>query len=145
MLVRHLQDRTSPRLAVINHRSSICEAALGLCTPGIGLLVVCDDAGHAQGVLSKSDLVRHLATGHSSDQALQALMSPAMIACAPADDLQAVWKIMMARRLQNIPVLVEGTTPVGILDVRDAMQALFDEEARLEAMLSNYIIGIGYR
>ncbi|MER9133564.1 hypothetical protein [Mesorhizobium sp. M0768] len=40
-------------------------AALSLSKPGIGLVVVCDDNGAAAGVLSKSDLIRHL-TGAGS-------------------------------------------------------------------------------
>ena len=52
---------------------------------------------------------------------------------------------MSTRNLQNIPVLDAGTRPLGVLDIRDAMNALFRQEEQLEIMLSNYVAGIGYR
>jgi CBS domain-containing protein len=136
MLVRNLHDRISARLAVIDHRSSVCTAALAMCAAGIGLVVVFDGAG-------KADLVRHLAT--ASDTPLRTLMSRSIISCTPDDDLHAVWQTMTSRSLQNIPVLEAGTRPIGVLDILDAMHALFEQEERLETMLSDYVAGIGYR
>ena len=52
---------------------------------------------------------------------------------------------MSARNLQNIPVIGGGSRPQGILDIRDAMKVLFDEEEMQERMLVNYVTGVGYR
>jgi hypothetical protein len=52
---------------------------------------------------------------------------------------------MTARKLQNVPVLGDGLEPLGILDVRDAMQALLEQEQHQEHLLIDYIAGIGYR
>lgn len=145
MLVRDLHHRTLRRLAVIDRHSSIGAAALALCAPGVGLVVVCDEAGNAEGVLSKSDVVRYLTSTPPSSRALPLLMSRTITSCAPEDDLHAVWKAMTHLRHRNIPVLEAGTRPVGILDIRDTMQALFEQEQRLKMMLSDYVAGVGYR
>lgn len=50
---------------------------------------------------------------------------------------------MTARKLQNLPVLDVGLKPLGILDIRDAMQVLFDDEQYKEQVLIDYIAGIG--
>jgi hypothetical protein len=52
---------------------------------------------------------------------------------------------MVARSLQNVPVINDGAKPLGILDIRDAMKALFEEEELQERMLFNYVTGVGYR
>lgn len=145
MLVHTLRPLTSTRLAVVDQMATVRTAALALTKPGIGLVVVCNGAGNAEGVLSKSDLIRHLTSADPSVPPAGALMTRAMVSCAPGDDLHDVWQTMAARNLQNIPVLDAGARPLGILDIRDAMSALFRQEEQLERMLSNYVTGVGYR
>jgi hypothetical protein len=52
---------------------------------------------------------------------------------------------MAVRGLQNMPVLSADSAPVGILDVRDALKALFMNEEYQERLLQDYIGGVGYR
>jgi hypothetical protein len=52
---------------------------------------------------------------------------------------------MVDRRLQNVPVLNDAATPIGVLDIRDALQALLKEEDREEQQLVNYVAGLGCR
>ena len=66
MLIEKLHALTSSRLAVIDFNATVQAAALSLSRPGIGLVVVCNANGGAEGVLSKSDLVRHLTSSASS-------------------------------------------------------------------------------
>ena len=61
MIIDKLHALTSPRLAVIDFDATVQTAAHWLSLPGVGLVVVCNGSGNAEGVLSKSDLVRHLA------------------------------------------------------------------------------------
>lgn len=145
MLVRHMQSVTSSRLTTADLHTGLRAAALLFARQGVGLVVICDSDGHATGVLSKSDLVRHLATSKSNEASVTALMSKPIVACAPDDDLQSVWQMMTQRSLQNIPVLDGGAKPIGILDIRDALKALMEQEVIQEHMLADYIAGIGYR
>jgi CBS domain-containing protein len=145
MLVDKLHALTSSRLAVIDLNASVQAAALSLSKPGIGLVVVCNGSGGAEGVLSKSDLVRHLADSTSSTPSVSALMSRSIVSCSPQDDVHDVWQIMAARSLQNIPVVDVGARPLGVLDIRDAMKILFDQEEIQERMLFDYVTGLGYR
>ena len=52
---------------------------------------------------------------------------------------------MAARRLQNMPVLDADSKPLGVLDIRDALQALLAAEEYQEQVLINYISGVDYR
>jgi predicted transcriptional regulator len=72
-------------------------------------------------------------------------MSRPIVCCRPSDEIYSVCQTMTARKLQNVPVLGADSKPLGVLDIRDAMQALFEQEQFQEQMLVNYIAGIGYR
>lgn len=145
MRIEQLSSVTSPRLTVIGMEATLQAAARSLISPGTGLVVVCDASGRATGVLSKSDLIRHFAHHDHTDAPVATLMSRTVIACMPDDEVYAVWQTMAAQRLQNIPVIGADSIPLGILDVRDVMKALFEQEQFQERMMSNYIVGLGYQ
>jgi CBS domain-containing protein len=144
MRIEQLKLVTAPRLIVIDTEATLRAAARSLANPGIGLVVVCDEGGRAAGVLSKSDIIRHLAHRDPTTSSVATLMSRNIIACAPDDEVYAVWQTMAQQRLQNMPILGADSTPLGILDVRDAMKALFEQEQYQERMLSDYVAGLGY-
>ena len=125
--------------------AEISAAALCLSRAGIGLILVCRESGEAGGVLTKSDLVRHLTRAGAADEPVAPLMSRPIVSCRPNDDVYSVWQIMTARKLQNVPVLGVDLKPLGVLDIRDAMAALLEQEQFEEHMLVDYITGIGYR
>ena len=145
MLIDKLHALTLPRLAVIDVNATVQAAAFSLSRPGIGLVVVCNANGGAEGVLSKSDLVRHLVSSASSVPPVSALMSRQVVSCTPEDDLHQVSQTMAATNLQNMPVVDIGARPIGILDIRDAMKVLFEREEIQEQILSDYVAGVGYR
>jgi CBS domain-containing protein len=145
MHIDNLAAYTSSRLTVLNSAATVQDAALSLSRPGIGLVVVCNAGGASEGVLSKSDLVRHLTGPAASKAPVSKLMTRSIISCGPQDDVHDVWQIMAARNLQNVPVIDVGARPLGILDIRDAMKALIEEEQIQEQMLFNDVAGIGYR
>ena len=130
---------------VIDPYATIRAAALSLSNRGIGLAVVCEGDGRAVGVLSKSDLVRYLTLPEALEPSVSALMSQPFVFCAPEDDVHTVWQTMAARGLQSVPVLNDYSKPVGVLDIRDAMKVLIEQEELQEHMLVNYIAGVGYR
>jgi CBS domain-containing protein len=145
MLIEKLHGLTSSRLAVLDFDATIQAAALSLSRPGVGLVVICNASGGAEGVVSKSDLVRHLASPKHAAPHISLLMSRSIVTCGPHDDVHEVWTAMAARNLQNAPVVDADRKPLGILDIRDAMKALFEEEQVQEQMLFNYVTGVGYR
>ena len=145
MIVERLHQATSARLRVIASTASVRSTALAFDDHLIGLLVVCGADGRAVGVVSKSDLVRHLAAGGPGQALVSPVMSRPIVSCAPADDLYSTWQMMTARGLQNLPVLEDGGRPLGVLDIRDALAALLDQEQYQERLLANYISGVGYQ
>jgi CBS domain-containing protein len=130
---------------VIAVDATLRTAASALSNPHIGLLVVCEENRKVAGVVTKSDLVRHLASVGVADAPVRNLMSRDIVSCRPEDELYATWQEMAAQNLQNVPVLSTNSTPVGVLDIRDALKVLFEQEERQERLLINYIAGVGYQ
>ena len=145
MLVEALRPMTSARLMVIAVDATLRTAASALSNPHIGILVVCDENRKAAGVVSKSDLVRHLSNVGVVEAPVAVLMSRNISSCRPEDDLYATWQSMSAQSLQNMPVLSTDSRPLGVLDIRDALKVLFEQEERQERLLINYIAGVGYQ
>lgn len=145
MRMEQLAAITSSRLKIIEESAALRSAAISLSDPQTGMTVVCNGAGTVTGVLTKSDLVRYLANPGSGAACADKLMSKAVISCRPNDDLHQVWQDMIAKGLQNIPVVDISQKPIGVLDIRDAMKVLLEQEELQEHMLVNYIVGVGYR
>ena len=143
MRIEKLYPMVSARLMIVNVTDTVARAAATLSKPGVGLAVVCSDDGVARGVLSKSDLIRHIAH-RSGPGSVEELMSLKIIGCRPTDDLQTAWQAMVDNRLQNMPVLGDQAKPLGVLDIRDALKVLYEQEQLQEHMMENYIAGFGY-
>ncbi|ERM01055.1 hypothetical protein Q644_03775 [Brucella intermedia 229E] len=146
MRIEQISPITLARLSVVDIDATLESAAIALShPPGIGLLIVSNNAGTATGVLTKTDLIRHI-SDRNRPATVGTLMSRNIIACDPADDLQAAWQVMVNNRLQNMPVIggAEAKPLGGVLDIRDALKVLFEQERIQEHMLTDYIAGIGY-
>lgn len=71
-------------------------------------------------------------------------MSRHVLSCAPDDALHVVCQTMTDEGLQNMPVLDAHSVPLGVLDVRDAMQALLEQDEQ-ERQFADSIAGVGDR
>jgi hypothetical protein len=49
------------------------------------------------------------------------------------------------RGLQRVPILDEGRTPQGVIDAREALQALLSDSEDEDELLRDCISGVGYR
>ena len=145
MRVHALRSMTSARLAIVDIEATVRTAAAALSRPAMGLVVVCHAGGKVAGVVSKSDLVRHLAGSGSAEATVARLMSRDVVSCGPEDDLHAIWQQMAAQSLQSLPVLDAESRPLGVLDARDALKELLEHEEYQEKLLINYVVGVGYQ
>jgi CBS domain-containing protein len=145
MRIDTLRPAISDRLAVIAIGATLRAAAVALSKSHVGLVVVCDERSRAAGVVTKSDIVRYLMCVGVAEAPVATLMSRDIVSCAPEDDLYATWQRMTARSLQTMPVLGADAKPLGVLDIRDALKALFEQEQYQERLYFNYITGIGYQ
>ena len=72
-------------------------------------------------------------------------MKTEVVSCGPDDDLNTVLAMMKARHLVHIPVLDAKGIPLGVINAHDALSAMLKDEKYEEALLRDYVLGIGYQ
>ena len=147
MLVHHILESAQKRLAVLGREASMADAAEILVNPDTPLVVVCDEAGSAVGVVSSTDIVK--AFSRAKGEALHAnageVMTSLVFSCDANQTLQSVWSSMSVHNLRCAPVLDSDRKPQGVLHAREIVLALLDEVTHEELLLRDYVLGIGYQ
>ena len=146
ILVHHILEEARKRLAVLSAEAPVCEVAEVLANPNTPLVVVCDSEGIAVGVVSKTDIMTVLAGSRADAIAMSAgdIMTRSLLTCHVNQPLQRVWETMNARSLRSVPVLDDSGRPQGLVHARDLAKALLSEVEEEEALLRDYVLGIGY-
>ena len=99
------------------------------------------------GVITKTDVVRQVAQGHESihTASASAIMTKNVVHCRPSDLLYEVWSSMKERGFVHIPVVDQHFRPSGVVNARDALQALLGTVEDEQSLLRDYVMGMGYR
>lgn len=145
--VKHVFPAARERLATIRDDAFLMEAARLLSESRVNLVVVCDEHGKQNGVITRTDVVRRMSicTGLSCRIPAAEAMTGEVVACHPDEWLQDVWTTITRHGLKNIPVVDENSIPLGVLNAGDALQVLLQDVQDEEAMLRDYVMGVGYR
>ena len=147
VLVQHILDPARKRLAVVSSAASVCDVAAILANPTTPLVVVCDDAGLAIGVISRTDVIKAIAVAAIDPRCAgaDAIMTRAVLSCHVDQTLQLVWSNLSARSLRCAPILDHDGRPQGVVHARDLASALLAEVTYEEGLLRDYVLGIGYQ
>jgi CBS domain-containing protein len=134
------------RLITIPDDALLTDAAKLLSSAHISLVVVCNPDGVMVGVITKTDIVRQIAHCHglSCTMSAAAAMTRTLTYCHPSDALQDVLSIIKEHGFVHIPIVEQDFRPVGVVNARDALQALLVEADDEGLLLRDYIMGIGY-
>ena len=103
--------------------------------------------GVAVGVITETILVRHLGYGKADVFTTRAgdVMVREFTVCQPTDFLPDVLAKMHERGLIHVPVVDDNNRPIGVVNARDGLRALLAQGNFEEALLRNYVMGIGYQ
>lgn len=146
MFVEAVLPAARERLILISDGAPLIEAAR-LLRPGTDLVVVCSSEGFLAGVITKTDIVAQISQcqGASCTVAASVVMTRDVVLCHPGDLLQDVSARMKERSLKNIPVVDEHSRPIGVLTARAILRVLLHHVEYEEALLMDYVKGVGYR
>jgi CBS domain-containing protein len=145
MYVEGLLSVARERLVTMAGDASLTEAAR-LLHKGTDLVLVRSSAGQLIGVVTKTDIVGQMSRYQGVDSAVadSLAMTRDVVVCRPDEPLLDVWERMKARKIKNIPVVDKDYRPIGVLHARDILQALLEESQDEEALLRDYVMGVGY-
>jgi CBS domain-containing protein len=147
LLVSGVEGIARSRLLTVAVDALLVEVAALLSGAQISVVVVCDATGAAVGVITETTLVRRLGLGQADFFTTPArdVMTAEFTACAPEDLLSDVLAMMHTRGLIHVLLLGSGKRPLGVLNARDGLRALLAAGDHEEALLRNYVMGIGYQ
>ena len=145
-MVSDIASATRSRLRTVRADVSVREVAQLLSSTHISLVVVCDQEGTMIGVVTKSDIVLQIGhcTGRTCTDSAAGLMVRNVISCRSTDGLPDVLSMMQANGLVHIPVVDAEGKPSGVVNARDALRELVLEGQYEEALLRDYVMGVGY-
>ncbi|MDO8768426.1 MAG: CBS domain-containing protein [Burkholderiaceae bacterium] len=147
LLVGGIEALARSRLLTVSANSLLVEVAALLSSAQISVVVVCDAAGAPLGIITETALVRRLGLGQANFFTTGAgeVMVSGFVACAPEDLLSDVLAMMHERGLIHVLLVDSGSQLLGVLNARDGLRALLAAGNHEEALLRNYVMGIGYQ
>ena len=147
ILVSSIEAVFRARLVTVGVDALLAQVAALLSSSQISLVVVCDAAGVAVGVVTETILVRQLGFGKADVFSTRAgeVMAVDFTVCHPVDSLEELLASMHQRGLVHVPVVDDQGRPVGVVNARDGLRALLALGHYEESLLRNYVMGIGYQ
>jgi CBS domain-containing protein len=118
---------------MVRPTDSIRVLAQRLEEEGIGAMIVSSDGSALEGIISERDVTYGLAAHGAKLHAMtiSALMTKAVITCAPGDGIAEVAKVMTQRRIRHLPVK-DGPRLIGVISIGDVLKHRLSE-MQLEA------------
>lgn len=146
-LVSSIEAATRSRLLTVSVSTLLRDVARLLSSTQISLVVVCDDRGAMVGVVTKTDIVRQIGhcDGAACASAAADIMTRDVTSCHATHCLPDVLSMMQARGFVHVPVVDAAGRPTGVVNARDALRELMAEGQYEEALLRDYVMGVGYR
>jgi CBS domain-containing protein len=134
-------------MITIQEDASLVDAARLLSDTHRAILVVCNGEGAMVGVITKTDVVRQVAQcqGSVEGKRLSMVMTRTVTSCQSDDQLHDVLAVMKEMGFVHIPIVDNNARPAGVVNTRDALQALLREVKDEELLLRAYVMGVGYQ
>ena len=120
---------------------SVFEAIKILAEKGVGALMVMDK-GKLVGILSERDYTRKIALlgKNSKETSVRDIMTSNVLVVTPQTRTRQCMAIMSEKNIRHLPV-VDGTTVVGMLSIRDLMNDIIADHEFTISQLESYIKG----
>ena len=125
--------------------ATLSEAARLLARKRIGAVIVRDDQGNVEGILSERDLVHAVATDSVAALArpVGAYMTRAVATCSETDTVTDLMEMMTHGRFRHVPVLDDADQLIGIVSIGDVVKTRIEETVREAETLREYIAAAG--
>jgi len=126
--VREILSVKGDHVRTITPDTLLVRAAQRMRAEQVGAFVVSTDGERIEGLVAERDIVHALARHGASaaELAVSAVMTRAVITCAPNDTVRSVMTEMTRARVRHLPV-VDGARLCGIISIGDVVKACIDD------------------
>jgi len=143
MKLREIFQNKSDVLFSITGELNLATAASILSENRIGALVVLDDDGKLQGILSERDISKSFGAekAEAATKQVTSAMTTSVITCHPDHEVDELFRSMVDNNIRHLPI-VENGRPTGMISIRDISRALVQKyEADIQD-LKNVLISL---
>lgn len=140
MLISTILHEKGGDIISVTATTSIEDVTKVLKERRIGAVLVLEDDGTIDGVLSERDIVRGLASDGTAVLKLEArtLMTRDVITCTSAQDLRGAMEIMTKNRIRHLPIVDDGKL-IGLISIGDLVKYRISEAEQEAEALRGYI------
>lgn len=142
MMVRDLLAAKGHKVATTRSDATIDTVLHRLKLEGVGGLVVSDDGGRVNGIISERDIVRGLPNHGAAlfEMRVRELMTRNVKTCGPDATMQEIMTEMTRSRVRHMPVTSDGKL-CGIVSIGDVVKNRLGELEIEAHVLRDYIVG----
>ncbi len=142
MTVAHILQAKGSDVISVSPQAAILEVADVLAQNRIGAVLVMEDDGTLDGILSERDIVRALALKGSELAGAKAsdFMTRELITCAPDATVDQIMSLMTEGRVRHLPVLEKGKL-CGMISIGDVVKRRIAEVEFEAEEMKRYIAG----
>jgi CBS domain-containing protein len=140
MIVQDILASKGASVVTITPSATIADLIAALADHRIGAIVVSSDGDTVAGIVSERDIARGLHAHGAGLLSLpvSAVMTTAVMTCAPHDDISAIARVMTQGRFRHLPVVVDGSL-VGIVSIGDVVKKRIDQLETETDQLRDYL------
>ena len=103
----------------VKRQTPLREAAKKMQRKDIGDVLVLNETGEVQGIVTDRDLaIRSVAEGRNASTPVEEIMSPIAVTVGPTATVSAALELMRRHDVRRLPVVEEGT-PLGVVTLGD--------------------------
>ena len=127
-------------LCTVTPEATVFEALHLLAKHEVGALAVIDPLGKLMGIVSERDYTRKVALQgkNSRDAKVEDIMTREVLVVNPKTRARECMELMSSRKIRHLPV-VDGENLLGMLSIRDLLDAIIDEQTHTIQQLESYI------
>jgi CBS domain-containing protein len=127
-------------LCTVAPEATVFEALHILAKNEVGALAVVDPQGKLMGIISERDYTRKVALqGKNSREALVAeIMTREVLVVNTKTRARECMALMSSRKIRHLPV-VDGDQLIGVLSIRDLLDAIIADQKQTIEQLESYI------
>ncbi len=140
-LVQHLLDAKGDDVISIAPDASVFDAIKLMADKGVGSLVVLE-GGDLKGIVTERDYARKvIIKGRSSEStAVDEIMTADVTTATVDQTVNQCMELMTEKRIRHLPVVADMTV-VGMISMRDLVQAIISDQQEEIEQLEHYISG----
>jgi CBS domain-containing protein len=139
-----MQARAETGTIMVSPDETVYHALMLMANHNTGAVMVVED-GQMVGIFTERDYARKvILMGRCSlDTKIREIMTRELITVHPETTLEECMEVMTRWHIRHLPILSEGRL-VGIVSMRDVVQAIITKKEETIQDLEKYIMGQGY-